>query len=242
MNCWRRTIITRIKLNGSFIIINPNKFQDILNHGGRFKSLESTIQEAIKQKVSSLDWVYSDEGAKTQIQKTFNSFLHQDDRIKRDDIDECVKQHDLKNLILDHMSRTYKRLLHRYGKAELFAYENKVVRNELDKQWKNMLVESELIVEEVRGRSTQEMLMQYGLRLGKLFRRIYDDIVARSLYLIFVENVELEKMWVASQQPSKSSARVFGNALCPCGSNKIFAQCCGNVLHQKMPRIISMQE
>jgi preprotein translocase subunit SecA len=217
------------------IVISPSKYKDILNPQERQRMLELDIQSAIEQRVSFFDWTCTDAAIKDQIQTTFNTFLHQDDTLKQNDSD--LGEKDLKKQIFEHMHRSYMRLVRQYGKNQLFIYENKVVRDAIDEEWQNMLVESELIIEELRGRSTQEILIQYGARIGGLFQRFYSDIAIQSLSMIFVENAGLN---VTDLNVNKPSAHVAGNMSCPCGSNKIFAQCCGEFLHQRMPKIISM--
>jgi len=230
---WNLEALNKELRENFHISINPTKYESVLSSQERQRILELDIQEAIEQRVALLDWTYPADNIRELIRSTFNTFLHQDDGLKPED----VEGESFREEILKRMHRSYMRLIQSYGKTQLFLYENKVVRGAIDDQWQNILVESELIIEELRGWNIQEMLIQYGLRIGGLFQRYYSDIAIQSLQMIFVENAELI---TADKNIEKLQARVAGNTPCLCGSNKNFSQCCGSFLHQKMPKIISM--
>jgi len=196
----------------------------------RLSVVESVVREAIRYKVSGYDWVYPEEATVLQLLNLFNPLLQE--KITREDVSASLEQRNIKKFVLDHLARSYNGLICEFGKAVVFGYENEILRAEVDKQWRKMLAETELVVEELRGYTVKELVTEYGVRVAEFFQHIYEDIARETLRGVLLGKVELEKRRESGRIARKEAPRLYGDAACTCGSGKSFSKCCGTLLYQ----------
>jgi len=190
------------------------------------------VREAIKYKVSGFDLVYPQESTILRLLNFFNPLLQPDHRLAREDALFGLEQRDIKSLVLDRVALSYNELIRRFGKADVFEYESEIMLHEIDEKWRTMLVETELMLEELKGWTVRERVLEYGARVARLFQQIYWDIGRETVRKVLLGEAELERRRKFRYVERKKSPRISGDSTCTCGSGAPFSKCCGVLLYQ----------
>lgn len=193
--------------------------------------LRHSILTLIERETQTYEWLNLQTFTWKKLSDLFNTLLD-GDQIKFDENQDTMTDRTIKSIIINALSPKYNQLIQKFHKRKIYAYENDIIRAEIDRYWTRMLTETTYISDDLADHGHKDdVIVEYGVRIAQLFDQIVQDMARQIVQQIFTCDSVLTRHNESVQQPQRKSFRLSGFDSCPCGSTKPFHQCCGSILY-----------